>query len=88
MHGRVRNDIQLIPASHIEAREFRQLAELGRKPFEVVVADLAHGLGQITIHSIRISHAEPPELRKLADFSWQRRELVVEDLKARRGGGG
>jgi hypothetical protein len=28
-------------------RELRQLAQLGRHPFELIVADLEHGLGQI-----------------------------------------
>jgi hypothetical protein len=66
--------------------EKRQLAKLGRQPFELIVARLAHGLGQTTIHSIRISHQERLELSQLADFCWQRRELVVADLKARDGG--
>jgi hypothetical protein len=30
--------------SHIEELELRQLAQLGRQPFELVVADLKHGL--------------------------------------------
>jgi hypothetical protein len=30
--------------SHIEVREVRQLAQLGRQPFELIVADLEHRL--------------------------------------------
>jgi hypothetical protein len=61
--------------------ELRQLAQLGRQPFEPIEADLEHGLGQITIQSTRISYAELLELFQLADFSWQRRELIHADLK-------
>jgi hypothetical protein len=30
--------------SHIELRELRQLAQLGRQPFELIVLDLKHAL--------------------------------------------
>ncbi len=54
--GHVRNEIKRTQASHIEVPELRQLAQLGRQPFELIVADLEYTWGQITIHSIRISH--------------------------------
>jgi hypothetical protein len=69
--------------SHIELRELRQLAQLGRQPFELIVVDLKRELGQITIHSVRISYSEPHELSQLADFCWERREPVLVDLRAR-----
>jgi hypothetical protein len=69
--------------SHIEESELRQLAQLGRQPFELIVVDLKHALGQITTQAIRFSHVEPLELCQLADFYWQRRELILADLKER-----
>ncbi len=42
--GRVRNEIKSTQVSHVEVRELRQLAQLGRQPFELVVVDLEHRL--------------------------------------------
>ncbi len=42
--GRVRNEIKRAQASHIEKPELWQLAQLGRQPFELIVADLERGL--------------------------------------------
>jgi hypothetical protein len=39
---------QRTQASHKEVCERRQLAELGRQPFELIVVDLMHSLGKIT----------------------------------------
>ena len=63
-------------------RELRQMAQLGRQPFELIVVDLKHDAGQITTQPIRISHGEPLKPRQLADFCRERRELVVADLNA------
>ena len=43
--GQFRNEIERTQASHKEAHEIRQLAQLGRQPFELIVADLKHRLG-------------------------------------------
>jgi hypothetical protein len=40
--GRVRNEIKRPQASHKEVRELRQLAQLARQPFELVVVDLEY----------------------------------------------
>jgi hypothetical protein len=63
--------------------ELWQLAQLGRQPFELIVADLKHGLESDHEQINRISHVEVLELRQLADFCWQRREQVFVDLKAK-----
>jgi hypothetical protein len=72
--------------SHPEVNELRQLAHLGRQPFELVVVDLEHTLVRSRSRSIRVSHVEPLELSQLADFCWQRSELVLADLNARDAG--
>jgi hypothetical protein len=41
---RVRNEIKRPQVSHIEVRELRQLAQLGRQPFELIVGDLGTNL--------------------------------------------
>jgi hypothetical protein len=79
----VRNEIKRNQVSHKEARERRQLAQIGRQPFEQIVADLEHRTRSDHDHSIRISHVEPFELSQLADFYRQRREPVVVRLKGR-----
>jgi hypothetical protein len=68
--------------SNIEVRELRQLAQLHRQPFDLIVADLEHITRSDPDHSIRMSHVEPLELCQFADFCWQRRELIAADLKA------
>ncbi len=82
--GQVTNKIKRAQASHKEAHELRQLAQLGRQPLELVVENLKHKL-EVRSRSTQFefSYCEMLEQRQLADFSWQRRELVVADLKAR-----
>jgi hypothetical protein len=43
--GQVRKEIKSTQASHPEVREHRQLAQLGRQPFELIIANLEHRLG-------------------------------------------
>jgi hypothetical protein len=69
---------QRTQVSHIEVRELRQLAQLDRQPFELIVVELKRTLGSDHDPLNSISYAERPELCQLAD--WQRRELVVIDL--------
>jgi hypothetical protein len=69
--------------SHIEVRELRQLAQLGRQPLELIDADLEHALASDHGLFDSNSYVDLLELSQLADFSRQRRELVVADLKPR-----
>jgi hypothetical protein len=85
--GQVRQDTRTkepSQASHMKARQRRQLAQLGRQPFELIVGDLERTL-EVRSRStqFRGSYVEPLELCELADFRWQRSELVEADLKAR-----
>jgi hypothetical protein len=69
----------------MEVREPRQLAQLGRQPFELVVVDLERHteLREIRIHLERVSHMKPLEIGQMANFLWQRRELVAVSLKTK-----
>ena len=72
----VRNEIKRIQVSHIEDIELRQLAQLGRQPFELVVDDLEHTLevrsrsNQFEFRTVSHSSRDSWPISAGSDVSW------------------